>query len=95
MPLRCHDVRRSGSAALDLAWIAAGRADGFWEFGLSPWDVAAGRLLVEEAGGRVTDFAGRPWGALPEWGKQTLAANGKLHAQMLPVIRAHMKEGGA
>ncbi|MFA6004723.1 MAG: inositol monophosphatase family protein, partial [Elusimicrobiota bacterium] len=52
--IRCHDVRRSGSAALDLAWIAAGRADGFWEFKLSPWDVAAGLLLVREAGGKVT-----------------------------------------
>ena len=54
----CHDVRRSGSAALDMAWIAAGRADGFWEYELNPWDVAAGLLLIQEAGGRVTDFNG-------------------------------------
>ena len=59
--LRCHDVRRSGSAALDMAWVAAGRADGFWEYGLSPWDVAAGWLLVSEAGGKVMDFGGKPW----------------------------------
>lgn len=86
----CHDVRRSGSAALDLAWIAAGRADGFWEFNLSPWDVAAGALLVTEAGGTVTDFAGRPWGRLEEFGPQTLATNGLLHAEMRRTIRKGM-----
>ena len=58
--LRSHGVRRAGSAALDLAYVAAGRLDGFWEFNLNPWDTAAGILLVEEAGGRVTDFAGNP-----------------------------------
>ena len=84
---RCHDVRRSGSAALDLAWVAAGRADGFWEFKLSPWDVAAGRLLVEEAGGKVTDFAGKRWSALEIFGAQTLASNGRLHAAMLKLIK--------
>ena len=86
--VRCHDVRRSGSAALDLAWVAAGRADGFWEFGLSPWDVAAGLLLVREAGGKVTDFQGRPWRELREFGRQTLATNGRIHAAMLRVIQA-------
>jgi myo-inositol-1(or 4)-monophosphatase len=79
----CHDVRRSGSAALDLAWLACGRYDGYWEFKLNPWDVAAGRLLVEEAGGRVTDFKGRPWRELPEYGARTLATNGLLHVSML------------
>ncbi len=59
--LRSHGVRRAGSAALDLAYVAAGRLDGFWEFNLNPWDTAAGILLVEEAGGRVTDFSGRPF----------------------------------
>ncbi len=88
---RCHDVRRSGSAALDLAWIAAGRADGFWEFGLSPWDVAAGLLLVREAGGRVSDFSNGDWASLDAFGKQTLATNGKIHAPMLKVIRSHLK----
>ena len=56
--LRSHGVRRAGSAALDLAYVACGRMDAFWEFNLNPWDTAAGILLVEEAGGRVTDFAG-------------------------------------
>ncbi len=58
--MKCHGVRRAGSAALDLAYVASGRLDGFWELRLSPWDVAAGSLLVEEAGGRITDFAGKP-----------------------------------
>jgi myo-inositol-1(or 4)-monophosphatase len=58
---RSHGVRRDGSAALDLASVAAGRFDGFWEFGLKAWDTAAGVLLVEEAGGKVTDFAGQPY----------------------------------
>jgi myo-inositol-1(or 4)-monophosphatase len=84
---RCHDVRRSGSAALDLAWIAAGRADGFWEFHLNPWDVAAGWLLVTEAGGTVTDFAGRPWRDAETIGAQTLATNGRVHAEMLALLR--------
>lgn len=85
--VRCHDVRRSGSAALDMAWLAAGRADGFWEFSLSPWDVAAGWLLVREAGGVVSDFSGRPWKTMPEMGAQTLASNGLLHAEMLRLLR--------
>ncbi|MBI5208963.1 MAG: inositol monophosphatase [Elusimicrobia bacterium] len=82
----CHDIRRSGTAALDMAWVAAGRADAFWEFGLSPWDVAAGRLLVSEAGGTVTDFGGRPWQGLETFGRQTLASNGRVHREMLGVI---------
>jgi len=85
--LRCHDVRRSGSAALDLAWVAAGRVDGFWEYGLSPWDVAAGWLLVAEAGGKVTDFAGRPWTDPARLGARTLASNGLVHREMLEVLR--------
>ena len=87
---RCHDVRRSGSAALDMAWTAAGRADGFWEFNLAPWDVAAGLLLVREAGGTVTDFRGRPWDGIAAFGRQTLATNGRIHAAMLRVIRARL-----
>jgi myo-inositol-1(or 4)-monophosphatase len=58
MTRRCAGVRRPGSASLDLAWLAAGRIDGFWEFGLSPWDMAAGALLILEAGGLVSDLAG-------------------------------------
>lgn len=83
----CHDVRRSGSAALDLAWTACGRMDGFWEFKLAPWDVAAGRLLVEEAGGRVSDFSGRSWKGLADFGPETLASNGRIHAAMLRTLR--------
>jgi myo-inositol-1(or 4)-monophosphatase len=83
---RCHDVRRSGSAALDLAWTACGRYDGYWEFRLNPWDVAAGRLLVEEAGGKVTDFEGRPWGEIPTWGPRTLASNGRIHGAMKSLL---------
>ena len=55
-----HGVRRAGAAALDLAYIAAGRLEGFWETRLAPWDVSAGALLIEEAGGQVADFTGRP-----------------------------------
>lgn len=84
---RSHDVRRSGSAALDMAWIAAGRADGFWEFNLSPWDVAAGLLLVREAGGKVTDFSGKDWNDPDTFGKQTLATNGRVHGEMLKILK--------
>lgn len=85
--IKCHDVRRSGSAALDMAWIAAGRADGFWEYELNPWDVAAGLLLIQEAGGRVTDFKGNAWKDWRAMGKQTLATNGRVHQEMLSILR--------
>jgi myo-inositol-1(or 4)-monophosphatase len=77
--LRSHGVRRAGSAALDLASVACGRFDGFWEFGLRPWDTAAGVLLVREAGGAVTDFAGVPYqlGA-----RECLASNALIHDEM-------------
>jgi myo-inositol-1(or 4)-monophosphatase len=75
-----HGIRRMGAAALDLAWVAAGRVDGFWEFGLKPWDVAAGSLLVEAAGGVVSDLSGQPF-ALE--GPSILAANARVHAEML------------
>lgn len=84
---KCHDIRRSGSAALDMAWVAAGRADGFWEYKLKPWDVAAGWLLVSEAGGTVTDFSGEPWLKTDLMGEQTLASNGRIHREMLQVIK--------
>lgn len=86
----CHDVRRSGSAALDLAWVAAGRADGFWEFELNPWDVAAGRLLIEEAGGKVTDFNGDDWNDWAVMGKRTVATNGRIHKAMLALLRKNL-----
>jgi len=77
--LRSHGVRRDGSAALDLACVAAGRFDGFWEFGLKPWDTAAGVLLVQEAGGTVTDFHGKPY--VPG-GPMVLATNSRIHEEM-------------
>jgi myo-inositol-1(or 4)-monophosphatase len=78
--LRSHGVRRAGSAALDLAYVACGRMDGFWEFKLNPWDTAAGILLVEEAGGRVTDFSGGPF-RLDSL--EVLASNGLIHDELL------------
>jgi myo-inositol-1(or 4)-monophosphatase len=86
-----HDIKRMGSAALDLAWLAAGRTDGYWEFGLNPWDVAAGKLLVEEAGGKVSDFSGRPWKAVGDYGARTLATNGRIHAGMLSIINRTLR----
>ncbi len=78
--LRSHGVRRAGSAALDLAYVAAGRMDAFWEFNLNPWDTAAGILLVEEAGGRVTDFGGNHFRLDSQ---EILASNGLIHAELL------------
>jgi myo-inositol-1(or 4)-monophosphatase len=81
---RARAVRRLGSAALDLCYVAAGRLDGFWEQRLSPWDIAAGALLVEEAGGRVTAFDGSSFNARAG---QVVATNGRIHDQMLATIR--------
>ncbi len=78
--LRSHGVRRAGSAALDLAYVAAGRLEAFWEFNLNPWDTAAGILLVEEAGGRVTDFSGNHFQLNS---REILASNGLIHAELL------------
>lgn len=78
--LRTHGVRRAGSAALDLCYVAAGRLDGFWEFNLNPWDTAAGVLIVEEAGGQVTNFAG---GHFDLNSRETLATNGLIHGAMM------------
>ena len=87
--LRSHGVRRAGSAALDLAYVAAGRLEGFWEFNLNPWDTAAGILLIEEAGGRITDFNGRPYRIDS---KEVLASNGGIHEELL-VLFADMFAG--
>lgn len=84
--LSCHDVRRLGSAALDMCWVAAGRFDGYWEDSLNPWDISAGKLILEEAGGKVTDFAGKKWRKLDDFGAQTLASNGKIHREMFDII---------
>ncbi len=81
---RCQGIRRAGAAALDLAYVACGRLDGFWEMGLHPWDVAAGTLLVREAGGRATDLAGDE--DYPS-GRRIVASNGLIHQQMLDVLR--------
>jgi myo-inositol-1(or 4)-monophosphatase len=82
---RVAGVRRPGAAALDLAWVAAGRTDGFWEMGLSPWDMAAGALLVREAGGLVGDFEGGE--GFLESGR-VVAANSKVFAPLLQALAA-------
>jgi myo-inositol-1(or 4)-monophosphatase len=80
--MRSHGVRRDGSAAMDLASVACGRFDGFWEFGLHPWDTAAGTLLVREAGGTVTTFSGQPY---RPGDRETLASNGHIHDELRQV----------
>jgi myo-inositol-1(or 4)-monophosphatase len=81
---RARAVRRLGSAAIDLCYVAAGRMDGFWEAQLNPWDTRAGALIVLEAGGRVTGMDGLPWN--PANG-HILASNGRLHEAMLAIVR--------
>jgi myo-inositol-1(or 4)-monophosphatase len=76
-------IRRAGAAALDLAYVAAGRLDGFWESKLKPWDVAAGQLLVTEAGGRVTGFEGEPYSV---YSNRIVASNGRIHDEMLEML---------
>ena len=80
--LRSHGVRRDGSAAMDLAAVACGRFEGFWEFGLHPWDTAAGILLVREAGGVVSQFNGQPY-RLGD--RELMASNGRVHEEMKQV----------
>lgn len=79
-----HDVRRDGSAAVDLCHVAANRTDGYWETNLQPWDFAAGVLILAEAGGVVSDFQGRPWSVQT---RDIIAANPQLHASLLGAIR--------
>lgn len=81
-----HGIRRDGSAAVDLCHVALGRADGFWEFGLKPWDMAAGVLICTEAGARVTGIAGEEWSTASTG---VIAANPVLHEQMLRVVLEH------
>ncbi len=83
--LRAQGIRRAGSAALDLCYVAAGRFDGFWEFKLNPWDCAPGYLMVREAGGKVTDHRGK-FGSI--YDRECLATNGCIHEQMMAVLRA-------
>ena len=82
--LRSHGVRRAGSAALDLAYVACGRLDAFWEFSLNPWDTAAGILLIAEAGGCVTDFTGAPMRLASD---EVLASNGLVHNELIGFFR--------
>lgn len=79
-----RDIRRAGAAALDLAYVACGRLDGFYERELQPWDTAAGWLLVEEAGGKVSNYEGQPYSVLS---KEIVATNGSLHLKLLPLLR--------
>jgi myo-inositol-1(or 4)-monophosphatase len=80
---RARAVRRPGSAAIDFAWLAAGRIDGFWELFLKPWDMAAGVLIIREAGGRVTAFDGSPYDL---YGSEILASNGGIHDEMSDLL---------
>ncbi|MCX6161524.1 MAG: inositol monophosphatase family protein [Ignavibacteriae bacterium] len=82
-------IRRLGSAALDICWTACGRFDGFWEYNLNAWDVAAGFLIIKEAGGVVTDFKGEEYSV---YKKEILASNGKIHNEMMAVIRSAVKD---
>jgi myo-inositol-1(or 4)-monophosphatase len=82
--VRAQAVRRCGSAALDLCYVACGRFDGFWELRLNPWDVAAGGLIVRASGGLVTDFSGGDFGIND---REILASNGAIHREMLDVLK--------
>ncbi|MBE9527827.1 MAG: inositol monophosphatase [Proteobacteria bacterium] len=88
--LRAQAIRRAGSAALDLCYTACGRFDGYWEMKLKPWDVAAGALIVTEAGGRISDFSS---GAFDIYGTECLASNGSIHEEMLTVLNTQTRAG--
>jgi len=83
--LAAQALRRTGAAAIDLCYVACGRFDGFWELTLSPWDTAAGALIVAEAGGRLTDLTGSPFSV---YKPDVIASNGRIHDQMLDVTKA-------
>jgi myo-inositol-1(or 4)-monophosphatase len=85
---KVRGIRRCGAAAIDLAYVAAGRFDGFWELKLHPWDTAAALLLVQEAGGTITDFSGNPFDPFM---KECLASNGHIHQQMLDILNLQTK----
>lgn len=89
---RARAVRRLGSAAIDLCYVAAGRMDGFWERDLNPWDIAGGALLVAEAGGTISRFDGQPFHSR---GRDVVASNGRIHGAMLDVIAAHRRSMSA
>jgi myo-inositol-1(or 4)-monophosphatase len=85
---RCQGIRRNGSAALDLCYLACGRIDGFWELKLRPWDIAAGSLIIAEAGGRLSDFSSNKFSI---WGNETLASNSLIHNEMAEITGAILK----
>ncbi len=85
--METQDLRRLGSAALDLCYVACGRFDGYWEFHLQPWDQAAAALIAKEAGARLSDFSGKPMNI---YGRQTLATNGRIHDEMLAIIKKYL-----
>jgi myo-inositol-1(or 4)-monophosphatase len=89
---RARALRRDGSAALDLCYVAAGRFDGFWELQLHPWDVAAGLLIVEEAGGRTSDMSGGP---ARRSGVEVVATNGLVHAELLGILQGSPGAGAS
>ncbi len=82
--LQARGMRRTGTAAIDLCYIACGRFDGFWELKLNPWDTAAGKLVVEEAGGKITDYTDSPFSI---YGKDIIASNGLIHDEMVEVLK--------
>jgi myo-inositol-1(or 4)-monophosphatase len=85
---RCQGIRRNGSAALDLCYLACGRIDGFWELKLKPWDTAAASLIVSEAGGKLSDFSGNSFSI---WANETLASNDIIHNEMAEITGAILK----
>jgi len=90
--IEAQAVRRMGSAAIDLAYVAAGRYEGFWEVALHPWDVAAGALIVTESGGRMSDFNGGPYSI---YDRQALASNGRVHDAMIAVLQKRSGSKGS
>jgi myo-inositol-1(or 4)-monophosphatase len=87
--LKAQGVRRDGSAAMNLAYVAAGRFEGFWERGIQAWDMAAGVLMVTEAGGKVTDISGKPFDLM---GQNAIASNGKIHNQIFKILKSGKDE---
>lgn len=81
--MQSRGVRRDGSAAIDMAYVACGRFDGFWEEGLNPWDMAAGKLMIEEAGGMITNYAGDQFSI---YNPPVVASNGRIHKEMLAIL---------
>jgi myo-inositol-1(or 4)-monophosphatase len=88
---KSHGVRRLGSAAIDLAYVACGRFEAFYEYGLSPWDVAGGAFIVQQAGGKVSDYSG---GNNYIFGKELLAGNGRMNEELRTIILEHISEKG-